>query len=339
MNKKGQGIIIGVLLVAVVALVYLNYLGGTEKAKEFQDKLDKLQCPEVQTNITCDFGILLYNDEKGCPQAKCKAETEQETLGEDVLQVFFIDVGQGDGIYIETPNEKHIVLDAGTGTYMQDFLAMRGIQRIDWLIESHPDADHIGGFDELLETFVVKNYAEANVSCDTKICENVEILKGEEEALISHSVETGFEFSGLDIQMKVLNPNADIDFADRNDMSIVIKLTIGDVDFLLTGDCEEDCEEMMLLLDRDVEADILKVGHHGSASSTSAPFLAAVNPSYAILSYGDPNRYNHPSKEVVDRLVSNNIQIVRTASAGNIEVRTDGTRVEWYCELKEDCFQ
>jgi beta-lactamase superfamily II metal-dependent hydrolase len=340
MNKKGSALLIVILILVIVVLVFIYPLGRGKDIEKITDKFEKLKCPDLQTNLTCEYGIDLYSDDRGCPQSKCKTNEIVDTgLGTTgTLQVFFVDVRQGDGIYIETPEEKRIVIDSGRGDYMSDFLVFKGIDKIDWMISTHPDADHIGGMDEILESSVVLNFAETETPCDTDTCIALDNVAEEEEGMLQHQVYSGFVFEGLDLQWEVINPNRDLIFEDKNDDSIVIKLTYGEVEILFTGDCGGDCEEMLILLDKDISADVLKVGHHGSKSSTSAHFLQRVNPAYAVLSYGDTNPYGHPSKEVLDRLVMQDVNIVRTASAGTIELRTDGQKVEWYCEKKADCF-
>ena len=335
--KKGNatGGIVVVLIIVIFALVYLNYMQGDEKAK---DIFNRFKCPEIDSNLNCDFGIDLYLDNTGCTTARCKSTNVTDTgLPENSLQIFFVDVGQGDGIYIETPEEKHVVIDAGRGSAMNDFLIFKGINKLDWVILTHPDADHIGGIDDLFDNFVVLNYLTPEIECDTQICARVEESEVLEEGLNISLGRTGFEFNGLDLDWEILSPD-DLIYDTDNDNSIVIKLSYGDVSFLFTGDCEEDCEDMMLTFARDVQATVLKVGHHGGSSATSAKFLAEVNPAYAILSYGDTNPYGHPSRTIIDRLIKQDVHIIRTATAGDIEVRTDGTELEFYCEKKEDCF-
>lgn len=339
-KKKGQAIIIVVLLLVIAVLVLVYPLGRGKDIDKVKDKINKLQCPDVDTNISCEHGIRLYKNDRGCTFAECKTPETPSTLPESSTQVFFVDVRQGDGIYIETPQEKHIVIDCGTGDYMSDFLTFRGIKKIDWLITTHPDADHIGGCDEILENMVVLNFMRPELKCETDTCQALERVASEEEGMIEHYGYAGFNLEEyLDLNWAIISPNPDLEFDNKNDNSLVIKMWDKNVEFLFTGDCGEECEEMIFLLDKEVSSDILKVGHHGSKTSTSAQFLTMVNPAYAVLSYGDTNPYGHPAKEVLDRLVRQNIQIVRTASAGDIEVRTNGKELEWYCEKKTNCFE
>jgi competence protein ComEC len=186
---------------------------------------------------------------------------------------------------------------------------------------------------------VVMNYMTINNSCTTDTCDILENKTASETSMVEHLAVTGYTIDDLGVEVfKLINPDQPLVFNDDNDNSIVIKMSYKNVSFLFTGDCEEKCENMLLLLDRDVSANILKVGHHGGSTATTPQFYAKVHPAYAVLSYGDPNAYGHPTQEVVDRLVAGNTKIVRTATAGTIEVRTDGTAVEFFCEKKADCF-
>ena len=238
------------------------------------------------------------------------------------MDVKFLDVGQGDAILIEYPNGKNALIDAGRSDSVIDAaLKAEGIKKIDTFIATHPDADHIGGAE-----FVIKNYGV------TKVIDSGQIHTTQTyQAYLDAIDASGAKFEVAEIGDNVSddsNASATVlavesDATDSNEGSIVIMLTYGLTDFLLTGDAGLEVEEFLMAGYDDLEAEILKVSHHGSATGTSGDFIEAVSPQDAILSYGD-NAYGHPHNEVVQDLLNYDANLYSTHEQGTIEVNTIG---------------
>ena len=251
------------------------------------------------------------------------------------LKVNFINVGEGDCILIEAPNKINILIDGG-GTPQSDFdvgskivvpyLRRKGINEVDLLISTHPDLDHLEGLLPVLMEFKVDMVLDSGLLCDSSEYQEFIslILK---KGIPYHKAKAGdnFVFSNH-LEMFLLNPLYDSDFykeSDFNNASIVVKLFYKNADFLFTGDIEEAAEKRLLIWQNILQSDILKVGHHGSATSTNLEFLDKVNPSIAVITVGK-NHYGHPSQKIIERLEDKNIKIYRTDEDGTIIIRTNG---------------
>lgn len=247
------------------------------------------------------------------------------TVSTKEMNVHFIDVGQGDSILIQSPNGKTMLIDGGTksaGNTVVNFIKSKGITKLDYVVATHPDADHIGGLIPVLNAFPVGNFLDSGKAHTTDTY--YELLTLVDQKNIPYSVPAVRSNVALDsaIAMQVLH--ADGNASDNNDASIVLKAVYNQVSFLLTGDADEGIEKVMK--DRfDVRATILKAGHHGSSSSTSSYFLSEVKPQATILSYGKDNSYGHPHSEVMTRLNSVGSKMYSTATSGTITVKTNGT--------------
>jgi competence protein ComEC len=236
----------------------------------------------------------------------------------------FINVGQGDSILIETPNHKNILIDGGdryAGDEVINYLNKKGVSSIDLMVATHPDADHIGGLVDVLAKFPVKKVLDSGKTHTTETYKEYLALINQKN-IPMEVAKVGSTIS-LDngIQIKVLNGlNSN---EDSNDSSIVLKVTYGTVDFILTGDAGVENEEKMVA-NYNVEAEILKVGHHGSDTSTSQAFVNEIDPEVAVLSYGE-NSYGHPDSGVVSRLKNAGAKLYSTYENGDIVVTTDGS--------------
>lgn len=234
-------------------------------------------------------------------------------------KVCFIDVSQGDSSLIIT-GEQAILIDGGRNADEQnvcDFISEQGIKDIDLIIATHPHEDHIGGLDAVMNTFNVDKILMPDVPHNTKTYEDVITAADENNTVIIYPSEENsfFEFdSGLTLTV-LLHPDEFVS-NDLNNDSIVCRVVIGDTSILYTGDMEYQLEKA--LLPQFVQTDILKVGHHGSDSSSTAEFLDKVNPSIAIISCGFENKYGHPHAEVMDRLLQRGIEIRQTQYEGDI---------------------
>lgn len=257
----------------------------------------------------------------GCNET-VKTEKIPVTSGHE-MQVHFIDVGQGDSILIESPSGKTMLIDGGVkgaGQQIVSYLKELGINKLDIVVATHPDADHIGGLIPVLDNMTIEQFYDSGKVHTSQTFEEM-LTRIDEKNIPYHVPKIGddIEFD-KGVNVKVLNANDQA--TDNNDASIVLKMTYGNVSFLLTGDAGVALEKEMLQYD--VEATVLKAGHHGSNTSSSEEFIQAVKPKVAILSYGEDNKYGHPHAEIVDRLQAIGSKIYATADLGTITVSTDG---------------
>lgn len=251
---------------------------------------------------------------------------EDAKLKED-LQVHVLDVGQADAIVVELPNNRVLLIDAGekeSGTKVCDYIKKLGYKEINYVVATHPHADHIGGMAEVINNFDIKNIYMPKVSTNTKTYENL-LLTIKDKGL---KINTGF--SGVQIlkednlSLEIVAPHKE-EYSSLNNYSLVLKLVYGDKKFLFMGDAESISESE---IKEDIKSDVLKVGHHGSNTSNSESFLKKVKPNYAIISVGKDNKYNLPSKETIKRLEKYTNNIYRTDRDGTITIKSDGKNIE-----------
>lgn len=246
----------------------------------------------------------------------------------DLLHVYFLDIGQGDSIFVDSPTHGRILLDGGPNSKVLSRLGKIlpfGDRRIDVVIESHPDADHIGGLVDVVEEYNVGVFLEPGVNSVNHVhtvLENEIKNKNIKRLLARRGMVINF---GDGVKPQILFPNQDVTNWETNDASIVAKLVYGDESFLLTGDSSKKSEYLLLGLNKEIlKSTVLKVGHHGSRNSNSLPYVEAVVPEYAIISAGKDNPYGHPHKEVLDILNKVNAKILSTINLGTIEFETNG---------------
>jgi len=246
-----------------------------------------------------------------------------------LLQVTFLDVEQGDAAWIKTPDGWDILIDGGEksqGPGLVSYLQSHGVSDIEFLVLTHPHDDHVGGLIAILENMEVD---EALTNCQSydsaTYREFQELLL--DKAIPTTCVRDGNNFAwGDNISADAVNPPDPLMTAPDpiNNNSVVLRISYGTIDFLFTGDIESEAEAEILARGRTVEAEILKVAHHGSQYSSTAPFLTAVDPEMAVISVG-PNSYGHPTAEAIQRLRDADATIYRTDLNGTIVVITDGT--------------
>ena len=241
------------------------------------------------------------------------------------LSVHFIDVGQGSSQLLIGPTGKSMLIDGGDNSEEEtvvQYLKQQGITKIDILIGTHPDADHVGGLDKVIDNFDIGNIYMPKVQANTQTYQSV-LQSIKNKNLKVSTAKAGLELDwepGVDVKM--IAPVGT--YEDTNEMSAVIHLTYGDKSFLLTGDAETLSEADMLKSGADLAADVLMVGHHGSESSTSQAFLDKVNPTYAVIQVGKDNKYDHPAAKVLERLQAKQVEIFRNDEDGTIIMITDG---------------
>ncbi|PIR70485.1 MAG: MBL fold metallo-hydrolase [Candidatus Niyogibacteria bacterium CG10_big_fil_rev_8_21_14_0_10_42_19] len=245
----------------------------------------------------------------------------------DYLTVAFLDIGQGDAIFIEAPNGNQILIDAGPNKKILSEISklMPFYDRfIDVVIATHPDADHIGGLPDIFKRYKVGIVIDPGTISETTIYKEFEKLI-DEKGLERLKARRGMRLTlGENIYLIFMFPDENI-FGNKNDSSIVTKLVYGDSSFLFMGDAERRTEQYLYTLDKEaLDADILKVGHHGSKTSTSDIFLEAVSPDIAIIQVGEKNRYGHPHDVVLKKLQAAGASVLRTDIDGSVIFHSDG---------------
>ncbi|MEN6609241.1 MAG: MBL fold metallo-hydrolase [Methanoregulaceae archaeon] len=251
----------------------------------------------------------------------------QEISGNSsVLSVTFLDVGQGDSILIQSPSGKTMLIDAGpgeAGPVVSAYLKRQGISVLDIMVATHPHEDHVGGMPFLLKTIPVKEFIDSGYPHTAPDYERTLNLI-DEKNIPYRTVRYGDSIRfDPDVTVSVLNPGEKI-FEEVNDNSVVLKLTYGRESFLFMGDAGIPVEIALLEKGVDLDANILKVGHHGSSDATSKKFLSAVVPLFSVIEVGADNSYNHPSPKVISRLEQGGSSVFRTDQDGTVIIRTNG---------------
>jgi competence protein ComEC len=245
------------------------------------------------------------------------------------ITVHFIDVGQGDSIFIDTSG-LDVLVDGGprtAGHTVVEYLGKLSITKIDLMVATHMDADHIGGLISVLNsTIQIDEVLINNQTGNTATYSDFISLAN------THSVEAAQRGDTYiltqNVNLTVLNPVQPLEFTSQNENSVVMRLQIGQSSFLLMGDAQSDAEESIMQCGLEINSDVLKVGHHGSNSSTTEAFLNAVSPSIAIISAGENNQYGHPHQETLDKLFAHGIVVYGTYESGSIVVTADSTFIE-----------
>ena len=249
------------------------------------------------------------------------------TDNSDNVRVHFLDVGQGDSIFIELTDGKSMLIDASTAEYCEgiaDYIKDNGYSKIDYLVATHPHADHIGGMQDVVEQLEIGEIYMPKASSTTKTYKNLLKAIKAKGNKINTAKAGNTIYSDSSLGIDILAPNSD-SYEEINDYSVVIKLVYGSKSFLFTGDAEKLSENEITA---DVSADVLKVGHHGSSTSSSDKFIKRVNPEYAVISCGEGNSYGHPHKETIKTLNKYDVEIFRTDTMGTIIAQTDGESLE-----------
>lgn len=257
-------------------------------------------------------------------------------LGDDHLRVVFFDVGQGDAVFIETPSGRQMVVDGGERPLLMARLLgerMRFNDRsIDIVAASHPNSDHIGGLLQVLERYDVGAVLERRIEYESATYEAWARAVDEEQTQGARMIEAGAGLAIMldsDVRLEVLGPPRELlrgTGSDADNASLVLRLTYGEVSFLLTGDVFAVGERAMLASGVNLDSDVLKVPHHGSDTSSTAEFLSAVSPAVAVISVGAENRFGHPGEGVVRRLRGfvGEDGLYMTSERGAVEFITDG---------------
>ena len=251
-------------------------------------------------------------------------QANQEIQDGEKLQIWFLDVGQADSILIQN-GDANMLIDAGNnedGKKLVSYFQSLGIESFQYVIGTHAHEDHIGGMDDIIDNFDIDTFYMPDAITTTATFESVlDSLEAKNIAFQTPSIDSIFKLGNATIDVLYVGT----DDSDLNNTSIVLKLTYGNTSILFMGDAEKAVET--IIEKKDISADVLKVGHHGSNTSSSKTFLEKVNPSYAIISVGTGNSYGHPSNTTIQNLENQNIQIYRTDENGTIIMTSDGTNI------------
>ncbi|WP_031424739.1 ComEC/Rec2 family competence protein [Exiguobacterium sp. NG55] len=242
------------------------------------------------------------------------------------IKVHYIDVGQGDAIYIKMPSGEDVIIDGGNkgkGDSIVTYLKKQKVDDIEVLISTHPDADHIGGLDEILDAYRVENIYAPKVKHTTQAYKDfLQAVKREGKTIKTAQMGVSLPIKG--VNAKFVGPAKAYSNSDLNNWSAVLHVTYKKNTFLFTGDAEHVSEKDMMAKKQTLRADVLKVGHHGAKTSTSSTFLNTVKPKHAIISVGK-NSYGHPTSEVVTNLKRQKVNTLRTDKNGTIIITGNGS--------------
>ncbi len=249
--------------------------------------------------------------------------------GSGMLTVAFLDVGQGDAIYIEAPNGNQMLIDGGAGRAVLEELATvmpYGDRTIDVVLATHPDLDHIGGLPEVFARYQVGMFIESDVEDGGD--DHAALREAVEAEGLEQVVARAGQVVALDegVYLEILFPDRDMSTAEANAASVVARLVYGETSFLFTGDAPSSIETYLTgRYGSLLASDVLKLGHHGSKTSSAEAFLGFVAAPYVVVSAGCDNRYGHPHAEVIDRVTSVGAEVVSTCGDGTITFTTDGS--------------
>lgn len=281
---------------------------------------------ENDTETTVEENITGTDKDKTKPTAVVQEQTEKEVSGN--MKVHFLDVGQADCILIQTSNNKNMLIDAGNNddsSFILSYLNNLGIEKIDVVLGSHPHEDHIGSLDDVINTFSIGKVYMPNVSHNTQTFLDVLTAIKKKDLKITAPVAGEHIDFNIDTKVQILAPNSE-KYDNLNDYSIIIRLEYGDTSFLFTGDAESISEREVLSKKYNLNSDVLKVGHHGSTTSSSLAFVKAVSPKYSVISVGNDNKYGHPDSIIINRLKMFG-EVLRTDESGTIIITSDGNEI------------
>lgn len=255
------------------------------------------------------------------------SKTTNETIMEEELSVYFIDVGQADSILV-TNKAEAMLIDAGNnedGEDVVNFIKEKEITKLNYVIGTHPHEDHIGGLDDVINSDIeIENVFMPKIQTNTRTFENVLDAVENKNLSITAPIK-GDTFKIGDANCQVMTDSI-LDKNNLNLSSIVIRLEYGNNSFLFMGDSEEENEKTITW----PKTDVLKVGHHGSNTSSSESFLNQVKPNYAVIMVGKDNSYGLPKEIILERLKNIRSQIYRTDEMGTIEITSNGNNIEVY---------
>lgn len=248
-------------------------------------------------------------------------------MNNDLLKVHYLDVGQGDSIFIELPNNETMLIDAAESYQSENiinYLKNLNYKKIDYVIGTHPHTDHIGGLKDIINTFEIGKIYMPKVVSTTKTYESL-LMAIKDKNLKINTAKAGTSIIDTDtLKINILAPNSET-YTELNNYSVVTKITYGTTKFLFMGDAEKLSENE---IKEDVSADVIKIGHHGSNTSSSIDFIKKVNAKYGIISVGLKNKYNLPKEETITNWENSGTKIYLTSTNGTVTAISDGTNIK-----------
>lgn len=298
-----------------------TFLGLTEV--EETSEQSQLRVESVEEIKAVDVGASIAGKSE-------QADVEKAETSYDVMQVHFIDVGQGDATLI-TCGDEAMLIDSGDnskGTTVQLYLKKQGIDKLEYLVLTHPDADHIGGADVVVSKFDIDTVFMSEFTKDNKTYNEL-ISALNYKGLSWSTPNVGNTYTLGSAEFTIIAPNTT--YSDPNNSSIGLILRNGENGFLFTGDAEEEAEYDILANGLDIECNVYKAGHHGSKTASTKELIELASPEYVVVSCGEDNSYGHPHAEPMNLFRSKGMQLFRTDEQGSIIATADGKDITWNC--------
>ena len=336
-SGKRHNKLLAPLLALIVLLAACSSQGG-DNAPDSRQK-EAVQTEETSAETAATDEIRMDGQLTGDMLMQPSGDTEGEAADPDgysqeSLEVHYIDVGQGSATLLKSG--RHAMLidtgDSDQGTKIQLYLTKQGVENLDYLVLTHPDADHIGGAPVIITKFGIGQLFLSNYEKDNKTTQKVRDAM-QYKGLTASDCQVGDTYTLGNASFTILAPVKE--YADSNNASIALMVQNGNNRFLFTGDCEAEAEADLIASGADLSADVYLAGHHGSDTASSQAFMDAVSPSYAVISCGEGNSYGHPHAEVLNRFRSMGIQVFRTDEQGSVIAESDGTGITWNCAPSE----
>lgn len=325
-------------LLALIVLLAACSSQGSDNAPDSRQK-EAVQTEETSAETAATDEIRMDGQLTGDMLMQPSGDTEGEAADPDgysqePLEVHYIDVGQGSATLLKSG--RHAMLidtgDSDQGTKIQLYLTKQGVENLDYLVLTHPDADHIGGAPVIITKFGIGQLFLSNYEKDNKTTQKVRDAM-QYKGLTASDCQVGDTYTLGNASFTILAPVKE--YADSNNASIALMVQNGNNRFLFTGDCEAEAEADLIASGADLSADVYLAGHHGSDTASSQAFMDAVSPTYAVISCGEGNSYGHPHAEVLNRFRSMGIQVFRTDEQGSVVAESDGTGITWNCAPSE----
>lgn len=336
-SGKRHNKLLAPLLALIVLLAACSSQGG-DNAPDSRQK-EAVQKEETSAETAATDEIRMDGQLTGDMLMQPSGDTEGEAADPDgysqePLEVHYIDVGQGSATLLKSGSHAMLIDtgDSDQGTKIQLYLKKQGVENLDYLVLTHPDADHIGGAPVIITKLGIGQLFLSNYKKDNKTTQKVTDAM-QYKGLTASDYQVGDTFALGNASFTILGPAKE--YTDSNNASIAIMVQNGNNRFLFTGDCEAEAEADMAASQADLHADVYLAGHHGSDTASSQAFMDAVSPSYAVISCGEGNSYGHPHAEVLNRFRSMGIQVFRTDEQGSVVAESDGTGITWNCAPSE----